>query len=374
MNNLAIMKGRTRALLTDFGSLAIIILAVFVCVYIARYDGKEAEKSIRIKVVNEDAGGLGEELIELLFEENYEFEVVSRDTAVHEVAVNRAQGMIEIAPDFSEKLRRGDYRSLVKVTVMADSYDMTYFTEIVINDIVKVWTEALIEGKLNGIEGFDEAGLEKFRTMADEVWKGDSLLSIETITVSEEEKPEEITYYGIRWYAVFTMFYLIISGTWMCGYASSGLLRRVIGRGGRISTLYIVQMLPGLIVTVIGFVPVLLSSNHPAAGKVFAAFVLYACGTAALSLVICSLSGRFVNLILSATVVTMAASLFAGLVCDIPDWAAIWGNVSGFLPGHWYFSAVSGKPFLIGAVIVLAVWFGVGLFTSWMLGVKRGRE
>ena len=374
MNNLAIMKGRTRALLTDFGSLAIIILAVFVCVYIARYDGKEAEKSIRIKVVNEDAGGLGEELIELLFEENFEFEVVSRDTAVHEVAVNRAQGMIEIAPDFTEKLRRGDYRSLVKVTVMADSYDMTYFTEIVINDIVKVWTEALIEGKLNGIEGFDEAGLDKFRTMADEVWKGDSLLSIETITVSEEEKPEEITYYGIRWYAVFTMFYLIISGTWMCGYASSGLLRRVIGRGGRISTLYIVQMLPGLIVTVIGFVPVLLSSNHPAAGKVFAAFVLYACGTAALSLVICSLSGRFVNLILSATVVTMAASLFAGLVCDIPDWAAIWGKVSGFLPGHCYFSAVSEKPFLIGAVIVLAVWFGVGLFTSWMLGVKRGRE
>ena len=104
MNNLAIMKGRTRALLTDFGSLAIIILAVFVCVYIARYDGKETEKSIRIKVVNEDAGGLGEELIELLFEENYEFEVVSRDTAVHEVAVNRAQGMIEIAPDFTEKL------------------------------------------------------------------------------------------------------------------------------------------------------------------------------------------------------------------------------------------------------------------------------
>lgn len=374
MNNLAIMKGRTRALLTDFWSLAIIILAVFVCAYIARYDGTEAKKSIRIKAVNEDTGSLGEELLELLSKEAFSFETVSRDNAVHEVAVNRAQGMIEIAPDFTEKLRKGDYRSLVKVTVMADSYDMTYFTEIVINDIVKVWTKALVEGKLGEMEGFDEADLNRFRSMAGEIFSGDSLLDIETITVSEEEKSEEIAYYGIRWYAVFTMFYLIISGTWMCSYASSGLLRRVIGRGGRISTLYIVQMLPGLTVTVIGFVPVLLLSDHPAAGRVFVSFVLYACGTAALALVTCSLSGQFVNLILSATVITMAASLFAGLICDIPDWAAIWGKVSGFLPGHWYFSAVSGKPFLIGAVIVLAFWFGAGMFTSWMLGVKRGHE
>ena len=374
MNNLAIMKGRTRALLTDFGSLAVIILAVFVCSYIARYDGTETKKAIRIKVVNEDAGSLGADFVELLSEENFEIEVVSRDTAVHEVAVNRAQGMVEIASDFTDKIRKGEYQSLVKVTVMADSYDMTYFTEIVINDIVKVWTEALIEGKLGEIEGFDETAMEAFRSEADEVWKGETLLDIETITVSEEEKPEEVTYYGIRWYAVLTMFYLIISGTWMCGYASSGLLKRVIGRGGRISALYTVQMLPGLIVTVLGFVPVLLLSSHPAAGKVFVAFVLYACGTAALSLVICSLSGQFVNLILSATVITMAASLFAGLICDIPDWAAIWDKVSGFLPGHWYFNAVSEKPFLIGAVIVLVFWFAAGIFTSWMLGVKRERE
>ena len=374
MNNLAIMKGRTRALLTDFWSLAIIILAVFVCAYIARYDGAETEKSIRIKVVNEDAGGLGADLVGLLSEEDYEIEVVSRDTAVHEVAVNRAQGMIEIAPDFTDKIRRGEYQSLVKVTVMADSYDMTYFTEIVINDIVKVWTEALIEGKLEGTEGFDEADMEKFRAEAQEVWRGESLLDIETLAVSEEEKPGEVTFYGIRWYAVFTMFYLIISGTWMCDYASSGLLRRVIGRGGRISTLFIVQMLPGLCVTVLGFLPVLLCSGHPAAGKMFVSFVLYACGTAALALVTCSLSGKFVNLILSATVITMAASLFAGLICDIPDWAAVWDKVSGFLPGHWFFNAVSGKAFLAGAVIVLAFWFAAGIFTSWMLGVKRGRE
>ena len=105
MNNLAIMKGRTRALLTDLRSLAIIIIAVIVCIYISLYGEGETAKQIRIKVVNEDAGTLGDHLVELLNEENYEFSVVSRETAVREVAVNKAQGMIEIAPDFTEKIR-----------------------------------------------------------------------------------------------------------------------------------------------------------------------------------------------------------------------------------------------------------------------------
>lgn len=374
MNNLAIMKGRTRALLTDFRSLAIIIIAVIVCIYISLYGEGETAKQIRIKVVNEDAGTLGAHLVELLNEENYEFSVVSRETAVREVAGNKAQGMIEIAPDFTEKIRKGDYQSLVKVTVMADSYDMTFFTEIVINDIVKVFTEVLIEGKLEDAGVMDEAYREEFRSLATGIWNGESLLDIETFAMEEDAEAEEVNFYGIRWYAVLTMFYLIISGTWMCDYASTGLLKRVVGSGGRISSLFVVQMLPGLTVTVLGFVPVLIVSKHPDPGKVLLSFVLYACSTAALALVTCSLSGKFANLILSATVITMAASLFSGLICDIPDWAAIWDKVSGFLPGHWYFNTVGGKPFLLGALIVLVFWFAAGIFTSWSLGIKRGNE
>ena len=374
MNNLAIMKGRTRALLTDFRSLAIIIIAVIVCIYISLYGEGETAKQIRIKVVNEDAGTLGAHLVELLNEENYEFSVVSRENAVREVAVNKAQGMIEIAPDFTEKIRKGDYQSLVKVTVMADSYDMTFFTEIVINDIVKVFTEVLIEGKLEDAGVMDEAYREKFRSLATGIWNGESLLDIETFAMEEDAEAEEVNFYGIRWYAVLTMFYLIISGTWMCDYASTGLLKRVVGSGGRISSLFVVQMLPELTVTVLGFVPVLIVSKHPDPGKVLLSFVLYACSTAALALVTCSLSGKFANLILSATVITMAASLFSGLICDIPDWAAIWDKVSGFLPGHWYFNTVCGKPFLLGALIVLVFWFAAGIFTSWSLGIKRGNE
>ena len=374
MNNLAVMKGRARALFSDIWSLAIIVIAIAVCIYIARYNDGDAEKRIRIGAVNEDAGTYGAHFIELLDGEEFSFFLTDRATAAHEIAVNRAQGMIEIPEDFSERIRKGDYPSLVKVTVMADSYDMSLLTEIVINDVVKVMTEALTEGKMQSAGNLDESFQTEFREVANGIWKGEPLLDIETFAMGEDADAEEVDYYGIRWYAVFTMFYLIISGTWMCDYASTGLLKRVISRGGRISSLFVMQMLPGLLVNILGFVPVLLVSGHPALLKVFVSFVLYACGTAALSLVICSLSRKFVNLILSATVFTMASSLFSGLVCDLPDWAAFWDVVSVFLPGHWYFASICEKPFLLGAVIVLLFWFAAGIGTSWFLGIKRGRE
>ncbi len=374
MNNLAVMKGRARALFSDLWSLGIIVIAIAVCIYIACYNGGNTEKRIRIGAVNQDAGTYGAHFLELLSGEEYEIFVTDRDTAAHEIAVNRAQGMIELPEDFSERILKGDYPSLVKVTVMADSYDMTFFTEIVINNVVKVMTEALTEEKMQSAGGFDESFRSEFREVANGVWKGEPLLDIETFAVGEDEDSGDVDYYGIRWYAVFTMFYLIISGTWMCDYTSTGLLRRVVSRGGRISSLFVVQMLPGLLVNILGFIPVLCVSKHPAAVSVFVSFVLYACGTAALSLVVCSLSRKFVNLILSASVFTMAASLFSGLVCDLPDWAAIWDMVSVFLPGHWYFASVCEKPFLFGAVIVLVFWFVAGVFTSWYFGVKRGRE
>ncbi len=375
MNNLTIMKGRTRALLTDFASLTIIIVAVIVSVYISGYSDKEMEKSIRIEVVNEDTGELGAHLVDILgMEKEFEFLVDSKEDAKHEVAVNNAQGMVEIAPDFTEKLMAGDYDSLIKVTAMADSYDMTVFTEMMINDTIKVWTEVIIEKEMGKTEGVDESHIEEFRERAFEVWKGEPLLDIEAFAAEEKKDTETAEYYGIRWYAVFTMFYLLISGTWMCGYLSTGLLKRVIGRDGKISLLFIFQSFPGIMVSITGFIPVLVSAGHPHPLKVFASFVIYACGTEAVALVVCSLSGGFSNLILSATVVTMAGSLFSGLVCDLPDWARVWDITSVFLPGHWYFNAICKKTFLLGSLSVTALWFFAGMFTSWKLGVKKEHE
>lgn len=375
MNNFTVMKGRARAMVMDFASLAIIIIAVIVSLYISGLSDNESGKSIRIEVVNEDSGDLGSHLVEILkTEKEFKFYVASKEDAVRSVAKNHAQGMVEISPDFTKKMYDGDYDSLIKVTAMADSYDMTLFTEMMINDTVKVWTEVLAEKEMNVTDGIDETSMEEFRTRAFEVWKGESLLDLEAFTLEEKEDTETPEYLGIRWYAVFTMFYLLISGTWMCGYSSTGLLKRVIGRGGKISMLFIFQSLPGLAVTILGFVPVLAAASHPSPLKVFLSYVIYACGTEAMALLVCSLSGSFSNLILSSTVVTMAASLFSGLVCDLPDWARAWEISSVFLPGHWYFNSLLEKPFLAGAVIVTLIWFIAGIFTSWMLGVKKEKE
>ncbi|MCR5847243.1 MAG: ABC transporter permease [Lachnospiraceae bacterium] len=375
MNYFALLKGRTRALLTDFSSLAVIIIAVAVSIYISQYSGTENAKGIMIEVVNEDRGTLGERLTEILsYEEGYEFEVKTYDEAIKNLAGNKAQGIIEIAPDFSEKISRSEYESLVRVTVMADSYEMKTFTEMVINDAIKVWSEELVKKRIGEIEGATQDDIDEFCENTKDAWYTDGLLDIVSVMGKEDDTQKEETFFGIRWYAFFAMFYLCISGTWMCGYSSTGLLRRVTGRRGKISLLFAFQSLPGIVVSLLGFIPVLLTSAHPHPVKVFISFVIYICSSAAFALIICCISGKFSNLVLISPIATMVVSLFSGLLCELPDWAKVWDLTSVIVPGHWFYNAIFDKRYFAGAILVLAGWFMTGMFISWIFSKKKRSE
>ena len=86
---------------------------------------------------------------------------------------------------------------------------------------------------------------------------------------------------------------------------------------------------------------------------------------------ICSLSGKFSNLVLVAPVMTMAASLISGLLFKLPNWAEFWEVISIVLPGHWFHLAVQGNHFFVGAIITGVIWFFLGMFTAWLLGLIR---
>ena len=372
MNYSALLKGRARALLMDFSSLAVIIIAVVVSIYISKYSENENARGIIIEIVNEDKGKLGSRLIDILScEEAFKYEVTTYDEATKAVAGNRAQGIIEIDPDFSEKIGRGEYESLVHITVMADSYDMTTFTEMVINDVIKVWSEMLVEKRIGEIEGVKQDELNEFREQIKDVWNKESLLDIESVMGSEETVKEEENYYGIRWYAVFAMFYLCISGTWMCDYSSTGLLRRVSGRGGNIPLLFVFQSLPGVVVALAGLIPVIITSGHPDPVSVFLSFGIYICSSAAIALIICCISGNFSNLVLISPISTMVVSLFSGLLCELPDWAKLWEKASVFIPGHWLHQAIFQKSFFIGSMLVFMGWFMMGICVSWLLKDRK---
>ena len=367
MNYFALIKGRTRAMLTDFSSLAVIIIAVFVSIYISQYSNAENPKGIMIEVVNYDEGALGDRLIEILsYEEDFDFRVSAYDEAINNLATDKAQGIIEISPDFTEKILRSEYESLVKVTVMADSYDMKTFTEMVINDAIKVWSEELVRKRITEIEGSTQADLDEFVENTKDAWKSEGLLDIKSIMAQESEPEKEENFFGIRWYAFFALFYLCISGTWMCSYSSTGLLRRVSGKGGKIPLLFAFQSIPGITVSLLGFIPVLLTSNHPNPVKVFISFMIYICSSAAVALIICCISGKFSNLVLISPIAATAVSLFAGLLCELPEWAKVWEIASVVVPGHWFYNAVVEKRF--------AGWFVTGVFISWLFSRKKRKE
>ena len=375
MNYLALLKGRTRALLTDFSSLAVIIIAVAVSIYISIYNNADTAKGIVIEIVNDDEGALGERLTEILsLEEGFDFHVTTYDEAITNLASDKAQGIIEITPDFSERISKGEYESLIRITVMADSYEMKTFTELVINDVIKVWSEELVKKRIGEIDGATEDDIKDFSERTQDAWSRDALLDIDAIMAKGEKEEKEETFYGLRWYAALAMFYLCISGTWMCSYSSTGLLRRVTGRGGRISLLFAFQSLPGIAVTLLGFIPVLVVSGHPNPLRVFVSFMIYISSSAAVALFICCLSGKFSNLVLVAPIATMAVSLFAGLLCELPNWAKVWDITSVVVPGHWFYNSIFGQRFFLGSVLVFAGWLAIGLFISWLFGKKKRKE
>ena len=142
MNYFAVFKGRTRALITDLSSLAVFIVIVLACVFIAKNGEEKDLLDTPVAVVNLDEGNLGERLSNILLkEEYYTFYLTNEAEAEKAISKSKAQGMVVIKPDFTEKILAEDINSLVEVTVMSDTYEFNNFTEFVINDTIKIWLE-----------------------------------------------------------------------------------------------------------------------------------------------------------------------------------------------------------------------------------------
>ena len=374
MNSVSIIKGRMRALITDITSLVIILLAVLVSLFIAKEAQSEPTGSIGVALVNEDTGTLSENLVEILLaEEAFAFMPMSYEEATDRLATSEIHGMVVIKPDFSEKVYAGDFESLIKLTAMADSYDMNMLAEIVINDSVKIWTQAYAENELQKIDGIGEEDVASFQEEATKVWLGGSLIDIQAIMldVKENEQEEGSALSGCRWYAALAMFYLMIGGTWMCHYGGGGLIKRVKTKGCSLARLFALQSLPGLLVCTLGLIPVLLYELPQRAFPVMLSFLIYAIGASGMALTVCVMAGELSNLVFLAPVVTMAASLASGLLYRLPDWAKVWDYVSMIFPGHWFNCAVDGEPYLAGGLIISALWIAIGILIAQAFGRRK---
>ena len=376
MNYLALFKGRFRALITNFTSLLVLIIIAIVSFYISSLNETETETSVPIAIVNNDNGVWSEELINVLqSEESYNFYLSSMDEANEAIAKNKAHGIVVIKKDFSQKIEEGKYNSLISVTVMSDSMELESFTEVVINDTIKIWMEALIEHRLIDFAQADDAEISEFRQNTSEVWDNGSLLDIEAYLVDTEfeEDEEDNLCTGIRWYAALSLFYLIISGTWMCDYGSGMLINRALGKNANIAWMFIAQALPGMIITSIGMLPVLIKETTDVHSfiLILLAYIIYSIGASGIALVACSVSGKFSVLVLAAPLITITASLMSGLLFKLPEWAGFWETVSIIFPGRWFYTATQGNAFLLGAVITSIIWLLAGILISRLYSIIK---
>ncbi len=375
MNGAALFKGRSRALIADIPSLFIILLAVVLSLVLTERSRTKQEGLTVIAMVNEDAGDEGSELISLLEQEpGYRFAVVPRDEALRMLARSEAHCMFIIKPDFSERLKKGEYEDLIEARIYHDSPGLTTETELMINTAIKLYSKEIAVRDMEHYTDLSEEELTGFEEEVTKIFQGESLLLVEDIPYGESTAQEEelaADSIGVRIYAAMTLFYLLLGGSWMRMLIRGKLLKRFRNKGVSPAYVFFFEALPGILAVTAGFIPVALFWRGLSGLLLLPAFLLYAAGSLGLALIIVSLCSDFGSLIFAAPLCAATAAFVSGLIVDLPVWAGIWDLISVVLPGHWIREAFAGRPFLWGAVLCAVAYLFAGFGVSYLCGKKE---
>ncbi|SER09531.1 ABC-2 type transporter [Lachnospiraceae bacterium NE2001] len=359
MNGRTLFFSRFKALISDFWSLSILIMIVIISV-MAAWISKNSEKApMTVAIVNHDTGECGKKLENILsLDDTYRFCFVSKKEALRMTAVSEAHSMFEISEDFTEKIKNRRFDDLISEMVMKDTVELDSVREIIINSVIKVWIEELASDDLKNVADYTEAEMESFYVEAEEIWKGDIILDVVDHPYSDGKEKIEIRHDnpGLRWYAALVFLYLLLSGTWMMEYGRKGLVERIKQNGYPVWLVFLWQSLPGLIISVIGFIFTALYSGGSEGMKLIPAFVIYLIGITGMAYVVCVICRRFSTLLMVAPVMGLVVSTVSGLFAGVPDWADLWNRVSVIFPGHWFNEAVTFKSHMLIGIIVSLAW------------------
>ena len=359
MNGRTLFFSRYKALISDFWSLSILIMIVIVSVMAAWISENSEKAPMTVAIVDHDKGECGKKLEHILsLDDTYRFCFVTKEEALRMTAVAEAHSMFEISEDFTEKIQNRRFDDLISEMVMKDTVELNSVREIIINSVIKVWIEELASYDLKSVADYTEAEMESFYEEAEEIWKGDIILDVVDHPYSDGKEKIENRHDspGLRWYAALVFLYLLLSGTWMMEYGRKGLVERIKQKGYPVGLVFLWQSLPGLIISVIGYILTAIYCGGSEGMKLIPLFVIYLIGITGMAYVVCVTCRRFSTLLMVAPVMGLVVSTVSGLFAGVPDWADLWNRVSVIFPGHWFNEAVTYKSHMIISIMVSLAW------------------
>jgi hypothetical protein len=359
-----------------------------------------------VGVVNEDQGEYGQRLLaSLAAAGQLDLQPMAKSEALALLRLDRLEAAFVIRSDYTDKLRRSEYRDLIDWYTAPSSRAASAISEPLINGSMQLLLEeqavAAIRDclALNGM-AFTDRDEQAQRTIIRQVWQNKTQVRVvsSTLAVGGAEKGDAagpgsgtdaapggqgLLAACTRWYAVFIVFYLVVSASWVLDINRRSLRKRVRQSGTSLWLLLLANGLTPWLLALAGFtltgaLACLFSGEWPALFPQWLAMLVYLGSILGLMITLASCLRQTLALFFLAPLVTFVHALLSGLVAELPAWAGLLASWSRILPGRWLQTALdSGTASLPAALLCLGGWFLAGAAVSgvrqWMVDRPGGQ-
>lgn len=362
--------------LKDVSSIIIIIIAIIGSLVIGSYQSTEAERNLSVAIVNLDKGSLGQELAEdLESEEGINTLLVDLEQAKKLLRKDDVETVAIIDDNFTDEIEKGNYEDVVTIINSSSSKYHATVIEPLINNITVIWMQKrlLVSTK----EFYGEHGLEfynedEYLEKCEEIRKSGSNIKLNKMLVEDTKGTSKLSSWidlSSAWYAVFVLFYFIISGTWMLEISKRNLRSRAEREGMSQAKMYIAISLAKLTLVFSGYLIVLIVSigtEESFAHLInnLVGMLIYLVGILGFSLTVTVFASGLTSLMLLAPLLTFLTGTLSGLILNLPSWAYMFEVISRILPGRWYHSALIDSPNHLVGIACSLLWCLLGYILS----------
>jgi hypothetical protein len=348
-----------------------------------------------VAVVNEDEGLHGDRLIAGLAEiERLDLRPMEKGAALAKLRQDRLEAVFVIRRDYSEKLRRNEYRDLIDWYSAPSSRAAATISEPLINGTMRFLVEeqsirSTREFLTNKGIAYSPDDEQAQREKIQRVWANEALVHIaaeslraEGSSPSNPAKPADsaggdpfLGKYGalaacVRWYAVFCVFYLVVSASWILDINKRSLRVRVTQSGTHLWQLLLGTSLAPLLIGLGGYwltgcLCCLQSGGWLEMLYLSLPVSIYLWTVLGLTITIASFLRQALALLFLAPLVTFIHAILGGLITALPEWASLLVYLSRALPGRWLLLALSSPlAALLPSMLCCFGWFLAGVLIS----------
>ena len=370
-----------------------IILAVVIALAAGLRANEQPADRFLVAVVNQDEGTYGSRLIDgLAAYSQLDLRPMGEADAMALLRQDRLEAVFVIHGNYTASLRNNEYRGLIDWYTAPSSRAASTISEPLINGTMRLWIEeqsirATREYLL--VQGFDYAAGDELsqRQIIQQVWNNKTNINLETAVLSRsgQTDPEQDRPAGrtallvpdialaacIRWYAVFCVFYLVVSASWVLDINKRGLRIRAIQNGAHLWQILLGTSLAPLLIGLAGYLLagslccLLAGSSWASMAMLTLPMIVYLWTILGLTITLASFLRQTIALLFLAPLVTLINAILGGLIAPLPAWANLLAILSQGLPSRWLTTALS-QPLaaLPAALLCCLAWFLAGIAVS----------